>query len=170
MLTTTQVIKKYGQPGDIRYQETIILPYPMRLAWDMKTSVTKITCHTLVGGKLKNIFKGLELEYGYDRLKALEIDVYGGCFNHRPMRGTESKYAKAIEARNYSLAATYLSMHSWAIAIDLNPAKNTLRMGRDKAQFARPEYKPMIKIFYDNGFEGLGPEKNYDWQHFQVKS
>ena len=41
MLTTKQTIKKYGQPNVVGhpYLVTIELPYPMRLAWDTKTSV-----------------------------------------------------------------------------------------------------------------------------------
>jgi len=45
---------------------------------------------------------------------------------------------------------------------------NQLKWNHTRALFAKPEYKPMIDIFYKNGFIGYGPEKDYDWQHFEL--
>ncbi len=154
MLTTEQTILKYGKPSqDGKPYLTIIkLPYPMRLAWDLKTSVTKISCHKLVADKLTAVFTELLAVYGYDKLKELGIDIFGGCFNFRAMRG-------GID----------FSKHSWAIAVDLDPERNQLRETSTTARFAKPEYKPMIDIFYKHGFISLGRELNYDWMHFEIK-
>jgi hypothetical protein len=154
-MTTQQVKKKYGEPNETGagYLVRIQLPYPMRLAWDTDTEVTSMMCHRLVADNFKNVFNSLLIHYGKDKLKELGIDLFGGCFNYRKMRGGSA-----------------WSMHSWGIAIDLDPARNTLRETKRTARFARPEYKPMIDIFYENGFINLGVEKGYDFMHFQIAS
>jgi hypothetical protein len=59
------------------------------------------------------------------------------------------------------------SRHSWGIAEDLNPAENGLRTTWKSSQFSMPEYKPMIDIYYANGFVNLGVESNKDAMHFE---
>jgi hypothetical protein len=124
----------------------------MRLAWDKNVKVNRMQCHRLVHDKLKAIFTDLLNHYGYEKITELGIDLFGGCFNFRTMRG-----------------GTQPSRHSWGIAIDLDPERNKLKETSKTARFARAEYKAMIDIFYKHGFVSLGREKNYDWMHFEVK-
>lgn len=154
MLTTQQATKKYGTPSitGAEYLVTLELPYPMRLAWDLDTKVNKMRVHKLIKDNFKAVFDDLLAHYGYEKLVELGIDLFGGCFAYRKMRG-----------------GTSWSKHSWGIAIDIDPVRNQLKETSATARFARPEYKPMIDIFYKNGFIGLGPEKNYDWMHFEIK-
>jgi hypothetical protein len=153
-MTTAQLTKKYGKPNETGegYLVTIELPYPMRLAWDLEIKVNRMRCHKLVANNFKGVFNDLLSHYGYEEIKRLGIDLFGGCFNYRKMRGGSS-----------------WSTHSWGIAIDLDPARNKLKETKRTARFARPEYKPMIDIFYKWGFESLGIEKDFDWMHFQMK-
>ncbi len=152
--TTQQLIAKYGQPNVTGkgYLTIINLPYPMRLAWDLDHKVTRMSCHKDVAQDFLNVFNDLLSHYGYDQIVKLGIDLFGGCFNYRRMRG-----------------GTSWSTHAFAIAIDLDPARNKLNETSKTARFARPEYKPMIDIFYKHGFISLGMEKNYDWMHFQKR-
>jgi len=154
MITTKELIKKYGKPSEngSPYLVSVKVPYPMRLAWDKDTKVTKIRCHKMVADKLQSIFNDILEHYGYDEIQKLGIDLYAGCFNFRKMRGG-SDYSR----------------HSWGVAIDLDPERNLLKETSRTARFARPEYKPMIDIFYRHGFVSLGREKNYDWMHFEIK-
>lgn len=153
MITSSQAISKYGVPSkNPNYLVTLKLPYPMRLAWDKNIKVNKMQCHRLVHDKLSAIFSDILAHYGYEKIVELGIDLFGGCFNFRAMRG-----------------GSELSRHSWGIAIDLDPERNKLKETSKTARFARPEYKPMIDIFYKHGFVSLGREKNYDWMHFEVK-
>lgn len=152
MLTTAQAIKKYGTPNvEGTYLVTVKLPFPLRIAWDVKTTTTKLRCHKLVADNFIAVFNELLEVYGYDKIKELGIDLYGGCFNFRKMRGG-SEWSK----------------HAFGIAIDLDPARNTLHETHATARFARPEYKQMIDIFYKHGFISLGREKDYDWMHFEI--
>ena len=153
MLNTKQIIQIYGQPNQQgSYLTTIQLPFPMRLAWDKKTSVTKMRVHKKAAQDFINVFNELLAVYGLAKIQALGIDLFGGCFAFRAMRGG-SDYSR----------------HSWGIAIDLDPERNQLKETSKTARFARPEYKPMIDIFYKHGFVNLGVEKNYDWMHFEKK-
>jgi hypothetical protein len=154
MLTTQQATKKYGTPTitGAEYLVTLELPYPMRLAWDLDTKVNKMRVHKLIKNNFKGVFDDLLAHYGYEKLVELGVDLFGGCFAYRKMRGGSS-----------------WSKHSWGIAIDLDPVRNQLKETSRTARFARPEYKPMIDIFYKHGFIGLGPEKNFDWMHFEIK-
>jgi hypothetical protein len=154
-MTTQEIVNKYGTPNETGkgYLVPITLPYPMRIAWDLNNSINSFSCHKLVANNFKLIFSDILDYYGYEKLKELGIDLYGGCFNYRKMRGGDS-----------------WSMHSWGIAIDLDPSRNLLNENSSTARFARPEYKAMIDIFYSYNFESLGREKNYDWMHFQIKN
>lgn len=155
MLTTKQTIEKYGKPNETGagYLTTIELPYPMKLAWDRTTFVRRMSCHKLLAGKFKAVFEDILKHYGLAEIERLQIDIFGGCFNYRKMRGGSD-----------------WSKHSWGIAIDLDPARNKLKESSKTARFARPEYKPMIDIFYKHGFISLGREKNYDWMHFEINN
>lgn len=153
MITTAQAIKDFGKPNEKgTYLVTINLPYPMRLAWDKNTKVKTMRCHKLVASNFIAVFKDLLDHYGLEKIQELGIDLFGGCFNFRQMRGG-SDYSR----------------HSWGIAIDLDPERNQLHENKTTARFARPEYKPMIDIFYKHGFLSLGVEKDYDWMHFEIK-
>jgi len=153
-MNTNEIVKKYGKPNETGegYLTTILLPYPMKLAWDLDTKVSKMRCHKLAAEAFENVFNDLLAHYGMKEIERLGIDLFGGCFNYRKMRGG-SEWSK----------------HSWAIAIDLDPARNKLKETAKTARFARPEYQPMIDIFYNNGFINLGIEKNYDWMHFELR-
>lgn len=153
MITTQKLIEVYGHPSETPdYLVSIDLPYPMRLAWDKTKTVNKMRCHKLVDEKFIAIFKDILAHYGLPKIQELGIDLFGGCFNFRQMRGG-SDYSR----------------HSWGVAIDLDPERNQLKETSKTARFAREEYKPMIDIFYKHGFVSLGKEKNYDWMHFEIK-
>lgn len=150
IMTDAEVQSRFGKPGNDIIQ--IPIAYPMRIAWDTKVVVNKIWSHKLCADNFTNLFKDLLSHYGLPELQRLGIDLFGGTYNLRLMRGSKTRWSR----------------HSWAIAIDLDPSRNQLKWDKTKAQFAKPEYKAMVDIFYKNGFVGYGPEKDYDWMHFEI--
>jgi hypothetical protein len=127
------------------------LPYKMRIAWDLHSTVSHIQCHEKVADSLGRIFHAVLSEYGINTIRVLGLDLFGGCLNVRRKKGGSA-----------------YSMHSWGIAVDLDPDNNQLRMGRPRARFSHAEYEPFWKIVEDEGWVSLGREKNYDWMHFQA--
>jgi hypothetical protein len=152
-MTTQQATKKYGVANvtGAGYLVKIKLPYPMRIAWDLDSSVNTMMCHKLVADNFIAVFNDLLSVYGYDKIKELGIDLFGGCFNYRKMRGGNA-----------------LSMHSWGIAIDISPSANGLKTPFNKALFSKPEYAKMHEIFEKHGFINLGKTKGYDAMHWEI--
>ena len=80
-----------------------------------------------------------------ERCYVNELKTWDGCFNVRKKRGLKS-----------------LSLHSWAIAIDVNAAWNGL--GKEPTLS-----KGFVKCFTDAGFDWGGNWKNrLDGMHFQL--
>jgi hypothetical protein len=143
------MVEYYGPVGE--NQTSLVLPYKLKLAWDLNVSITKITCNEKVADSLYTIFEKTLNTYGHEDVSALKLDVFGGCLNVRKMRGGSS-----------------WSIHSWGAAVDLDPDRNQLRWNKDRASLAKKEYAPFWKIVEDEGWTSLGRNKNYDWMHFQA--
>ena len=140
----------FGRAGDESNMTSIRLPYIMRLAWERNTTVSTMRCHKLVAEPLLRIFRATLDHYGMEKIRELGLDLYGGCFNNRPIRGGSRP-----------------SLHAWGIAIDMDPERNTLYMSAPEAVFSGPEYDAFWSIVEKEGAFSLGRERNYDWMHFQ---
>ena len=150
MLTNYEIIKEFGSPGEWKNFARVQFPYPMRIAWDLKSTITSSYCHKDLVGAFRAVFEDILAHYGLAEIQRLGIDLFGGIVNVRKMRGGSN-----------------WSRHSWGIAIDLDPARNGLRTKKPTAQFSKAEYKPMIDIFYKHGYISYGVERDFDWMHFE---
>ena len=153
MLTQAQIIKKYGEAGNEKNLVSITLPYKMRLAWDVKTTVKTMRCHKLIASNLTKVFEELLEAYTYPKLVELGIDLFGGCYNFRLQRG-----------------GSKLSTHSWGIAIDLHPVANGLKVKFKDSLFSKPEYNKLHEIFEKNGFLNYGKVRNMDSMHWEISN
>lgn len=147
--TDFQMVRKYGAPGSGQVQ--IALPFAMRLDWDLKTKVSKTSCHKLAAASITGALEEIRDAYGKDALTELGIDRFGGILNVRKKRG----------------GSTW-SAHAWGTAIDLYPSANQLAWKKDRAVFAKAEYKKMFEAFGKAGWMSLGTCYNFDWMHWQL--
>jgi hypothetical protein len=146
---------------------TVALPKGMLMyaAWDNSIKVDHIYIHRLLADNLSKVLTEIwatarfkvKQAHGFDKttgyydgmtrkfLANLGLDQFGGTFNFRAIRGKKA-----------------LSMHSYGIAIDLDPAHNALgaKVGR------MPKW--VVAIFEKHGwFWGGKFKRRKDWQHFQ---
>lgn len=138
----------FGEPGANIVQAT--MPFALRIAWEPTQRVTKISCNKKCVEAFQHVWERTLAHYGEDELRRLRLDMYGGCFNKRKMRG-----------------GTSWSIHSYGAAWDVDPDRNQLKWGRDKAELDGDEYAAFWAIVRQEGGISLGKTHNYDWMHFQ---
>jgi len=115
---------------------------PILKAFPVKknSTVRGFYCHKLLVSVFQAVFEEICLAGLAD-----EVKTFDGCFNIRKIRGS----------------STSMSLHSWAIAIDLNYKGNEL--GNPK-----PEMSPkIIAIFEKHGFYWGGNFTREDGMHFE---
>ena len=147
--TSSAMTAFFGRPGNNLV--IIDVPYTHCLAWDQRKKTNRISCNRKVADSLLRVLGKVKSHYGLEGIDELGLDLYGGCYNDRNMRGGSRK-----------------STHAWGIALDYNPSNNALEWGRDRAHFARPEYDKWWEFWEQEGWVSLGREKNFDWMHVQA--
>ena len=153
MITSAQCLKKYGDPNLLETQtknfEVWIVPNEIQeafkhvrfsavgtIGFPKKIFINKDFCSTLENA-LKNIIR---------RGLAHELKTWDGCFIIRNKRGLQS-----------------LSLHSWALAVDVNAFENQLnQMPKLSSEF--------VRCFTDAGCDWGGTWTRKDGMHFQLRS
>ena len=138
----------YGEVGT--NQVNCQLPFEMRLAWDLGSKLKSYKCHRKVKEAMERVWQRTFDTYGYQKIVDLQLDRFGGCLNVRQIRG----------GSNYS-------MHSWGIAVDIDPDRNGFKTPWKQAQMSKKEYAPFVQFWYDEGAINLGLERNFDSMHYQ---
>lgn len=145
----SEMHKFYGEAGTGLV--TITMPYPLRFSWDLNAKQTTVRCHKHVADSLLRVHNSIYEAYGYQRLQTLRIDIFGGCFNLRPMRGSRA-----------------LSTHAYGAAWDTDPVKNALHANGTQANLNKPVYADYWKAWEDEGWLSLGRARDFDWMHTQA--
>lgn len=138
-----------GGPACTAGQVTV--PWAMHLAWDPSERITSFACHRDVAASAQRVLERVADLYSSAELVDLGLDSYGGCFNLRRKRGGSS-----------------LSMHSWGVAIDFDPARNRLGWDHRRARLAQADAIPFWSAWRAEGWTSLGRERDFDWMHVQA--
>ena len=146
MLTSAMCLAKYGKP---ELEKAMVL-------WDVPSHLEigvipkRIYCNRDMIAPLTQAFKKL-IETGHVN----ELTDWAGCFNIRKKRGASSA-----------------SLHSWGVAIDLNPSHNQMGFSRESLikMGRKPFTDSFVKCFTDAGFDWGGLFSKPDGMHFQLKS
>jgi hypothetical protein len=120
------------------------LPRPLVYAYDESRFVTRVRAHRLIAQHLVDTLMAcFDAGVPSDRLR------YGGCYVWRAMRG-----------------ASRLSLHTWGIAVDLEPAENPLgKPWRDDGKMLHPL---IVEVFENHGwYWGNHFRSRADAQHWQ---
>lgn len=118
------------------------LPFPIVLSGHPAEHVNSIQCHVKLANIMPAVFADIERKNLADKIRE-----YGGCYEFRP---------------KHNLTGTSdLSVHSWGIAIDLNPTSNPLGSHGDMDL-------EIVEIFRNHGFMWGGDfSAPKDPMHFQ---
>lgn len=150
---TSDLNKLYGPAGSAACTAgKVVVPFKMKLAWDLDTSISSFKCHEKVADSLTRIYKRVESEFSPAQIKDLGLDLFGGCYNYRNKIG-----------------GTTLSMHAYGIAVDTDPLRNQLKWTFAKSRLGQSDAVNWHKIWEAENWLNLGKEKNYDTMHTQIR-
>ena len=137
MITSAQCLKRFGDP--IKESSLAVWVVPREIIVLIPVIPGRIYCNRLMQAALLKAFNNI-----IDRGLESEMKTWDGCFNIRQKRG-----------------ATSLSIHAWALAIDINAAWN---------QFGKPPTMSpeLVLCFTDAGFDWGGIWAKPDGMHFQL--
>lgn len=129
----------------------VACPWRLRIAWNRNRTTREIAIHERCAESLARVLARVWDEHGQAEITRLGLDLFGGSYNPRRMRG-----------------GSRWSMHAWGVAIDWDPAHNRYRWGRDRARMAHPDYDAWWRAWEEEGWVALGRARNYDWMHVQA--
>lgn len=151
MVTSAQALKKYGDPN---LSATQAKHFEL---WIVDEDIREAFAHVIFSvlgtvGFPKKIFLNKDMKVPLQN--ALRTLICRGL-------AKELKTWDGVFVIRTKIALTSLSLHSWAIAVDVNRAENDLNM--------TPKLSPeFVKCFTDCGFDWGGTWTRKDGMHFQL--
>lgn len=146
------VAREFGPAGSAACTAGYVrFPWRVVLAWNTAQVVQGFACHAAVAKSAQRAFDNVADTHNPVEIRDLGLHLYGGCYNLRRKRGGRS-----------------LSMHSWGIALDMDPGRNRLDWGADRARLARGDASRWWSAWEAEGWTSLGRARDYDWMHVQA--
>ena len=136
----------FGAPGS----NNLVRIQPPYQLWYDGARVSSIAVHKAVAEHVQAALREVLEYYGLERIRALGLDQYGGCYNYRKATGGST-----------------LSMHAWGIALDFAPEQNAYSMKAPEASLSAPECAVWWDIWERHGAVSLGRACDKDWMHVQ---
>ena len=144
--------RRYGPAGGPQCTAgKVDLPFRMRIAWDKRSTVRRFSCHEDVAQSAERVYARVASAYSPEAIRALGIDLFGGCYNYRKKRGGST-----------------LSTHAYGLAIDTDPERNQLRWNATRARLAQPDAEEFWRCWEAEGWLSLGRARDFDWMHIQA--
>jgi hypothetical protein len=150
-----QKFQYLGPPGTIKNLGSAKIPMKLKLSWKLDYNVDKIQCHHILIPHIEAIYTRIA-KLNAAVIKDAGLDIYGGCYNFRPIRGTESQ------------ARPPFSTHSWGAAIDVDPVRNGLFVKATRANLAQAKFDAIHDIWMDHGFINIGHIIGRDFMHYEA--
>lgn len=141
MVTPRQALQKYGHPVHKAGTNCSILFIPTKITDKNPVIPSRIYSNNDIQTNLLMFFEAL-----YERDLLNLIETWDGCYNVRLMRRSDQQW----------------SLHSWALAFDINRKDNML--GRYPKMDRR-----LVNIAKYCGFDWGGQWRVPDGMHFQIK-
>ena len=122
---------------------------PYQLYYDGKP-VRTIRVHRLIAPAVHSALTDVLEHYGAERIHALGLDRFAGCYNYRQTRGGKST-----------------SMHAWGIALDWYAEGNGLHTHAPAATLSHADCEAWWNIWESYGAVSMGRHADKDWMHLQ---
>jgi hypothetical protein len=153
MITALDCYRKYGDP---KTNKSFMTMWDIPSKYEINQIPARLYCNKDLIKPLERAFQNLLYSKAIN-----ELCTWDGCYNVRVIRGYEKQYENLIKKGDAREANRLMSLHSWAVAIDVNAFENGLGM--------TPKLSPLfVSCFTDAGFDWGGTFKRRDGMHFQL--
>lgn len=125
--------------------QPLVLPFEMRLAWNTSVKISYFSVNPLIHKDLLAALTEIRDTLGMGVVQSLGLDMFGGCYNNRKIKGGSVK-----------------STHAWAVSVDLNPRGNPYKGKPALMVNGSPKALAFMNIMLKHNFYTL----NHDLMHF----